>query len=873
MYDDYDEMEYRKQLGLVGIQMMQLAELGDDLVSERRGASYQEDDSPDFGFGGRRTNSLFDMEGDFESFVEAITAGQDEFAFNLVERMKSTTFKVRIMNALSDLIEPLVTRLDLSKADAEQTSIVRHHEIGMYLDRILQSVNNLDTNTDENRGFYLAAKEFFRHPELYIGLALMNATVGALKFGLGTLIGFKETKSDTDRIVDAINRQTEWHMTNAIEQRKGFFERLRTQGVLGMGIRGLGNLGLRALGVSRKKAQEQEDMRSEGTDFKRGFRGFFSDFFYGDEVTMRGRKGRSYRDDWDNAEDADFTEDDRRDSSRSVHDEMLFDMLKEQFEALNAKAEYLVRASGIFIEDLRDIKWYFGENQKKIEDQSIKTLLLPPPDSEHCCKGFSLDHLESSADATVENGRNLISLVDNIEEMRLKYTAEKDKIADSRYEDAERERVYTAARENTIIELMQDQRDGVFKVVKNTKATRDEVHRTRMQAMWGAVVGFGASLVSGVMGLLGSIGTVIAALLPLKVLGGTIMSVGTRIIAGISAAILGSKILRGRGGIGGVPPVGGLPKGAGGAPKVPTPVPVGGIGGLTPKGARLTLAGIASGMAVGVAKNFVDEDTKAYAGLDVLDSVMAGAGTGALGGSLFAGIGAIPGAIAGGAIGLANGLYNNYGTLFGADPEATEPPVEPLPKKVETFSPVGGEIVSPKTTTTGTPEGITQPTDINSLVRDKFDDVKTQFAPIQQQISQKASPVVEKTQPLIETLSPMTSRLIAASDDVTTKAMNVGNATAEFITEQADRLSPHFKAIEDAVVLQADVIKDAMDGVRKKTEENLAAVRENNKTSKEIVSVLKGILENTKQKASGVVEDSPFAGVTDGGFLRNLIGG
>ena len=119
----------------------------------------------------------------------------------------------------------------------------------------------------------------------------------------------------------------------------------------------------------------------------------------------------------------------------------------------------------------------------------------------------------------------------------------------------------------------------------------------------------------------------------------------------------------------------------------------------------------------------------------------------------------------------------------------------------------------------------------------------------------------------------MTSRLIAASDDVTTKAMNVGDATAEFMTEQADRLSPHFKAIEDAVVLQADVIKDAMDGVRKKTEENLAAVRENNKTSKEIVSVLKGILENTKQKASGAVEDSPFAGVVDGGFLRNLIGG
>jgi hypothetical protein len=975
--DEMEHNEYRKQLGIVGVQMMRLSDEGDKLLEEDRSSSDV--------FEGRKTNSLVDVDNQSDAFVDAMIASQDQLAFNLVERMKATTFKVRITNALADLVEPLVSRLNISQEEIEAGDIRRHHEIGMYLDKILQAVDNLDKSADSNRGWYLATKDFFRHPELYIGRAVVKGIVATFKFGFGALFGFKKEKSDTDRIVDAIEKQTEWHMTNSVDQSRGFFERLKAQGVLGMGVRGIANLGLRVAGVDKKKAQAQEDARASGEAVPRSVRGVLSDIIYKSDITKKGRLGTVKT----------AVKDDNQPTD--VVDQTLFDLMRSQFSEHMRRLDTSIDLQRYLLVDLNDGMFKQGD---RVDMSSWRE----EPSFEIVSKNITTTSDEVRQVLVDGNSKQdgLRSLVENITDRRVTYELERDKMRDLEKEDND---VFSSGqkdREHTLIELIKNQESGIFDIVKNTKAVKDEVRRTRLQAMWQSVVGFGASLVSGVMGLLATAGTIVGALFPLKLLGGIFTAVGAKIVA---------AVLAGRGKL-----AGGLGRAAGKtSPKAPTPPPSvptvgGGVGGTLKTAARFTPGALIGSVAMGAIGSTLEDGSKSQGAFNILDNVITGASIGGLaGGAMGAGVGAVPGAIVGGLAGLGTGIYSNWDAFTSKDDpqdtpftpvsngvnkltdvvstvrnsevnvfDTTASPVNKLTDVVSTvrnsdvngvnkltdvekpFNPVSNgvnkltDVVS--TVRNSEVNGVNKLTDVVSTVRNsevngvvnKLTDVEKPFNPVSNVVDRWSGWLFELTEKVmpqnsptfrnsedslvtaaasssnlmdvnvankpfkpvsnginrltdasptfrnsedslvtaaasssnlmdvnvanaVNTITPVSGRLIAASESVKNKAVSVGAATAEFVAEQSNTLTTHFKAVQDGLSMHGDVIKEAMDGIRKKTEESLTAIRDGNKTSREIVGVLKGILENTKASTSKTVQ-SPFGDIGDSGFLKNVLG-
>lgn len=269
-----EEEEYKKQLGIIGIQMMNLSKQQSDMMVETK----------------RELRSLSGI-GDVGVLETRIT-DIDENSFDpLVDRMRSSTFRVRLVNSLNDVVEPLYDRLRIIQGESDSMELKHHHEDALYYDKMLDAMYNMESkNSSQNRGIYLATKEFMRHP-MWNSLRLtLKGLWEVTKFSSSVLFGFRKRKSDTDRIVDAIKEQTQWHMTKSITQQKGFFTRLLRQGVVGMPIRGIANIITERLGVGRDTAQRNEDIRSRGGDVG-GIGNAIADFLYSDSITRRGRLG------------------------------------------------------------------------------------------------------------------------------------------------------------------------------------------------------------------------------------------------------------------------------------------------------------------------------------------------------------------------------------------------------------------------------------------------------------------------------------------------------------------------------------------------------------------------------------------------------
>lgn len=535
-----DEIEYRKQLGLVGLQMMNLAEKGSSALRNPR----------------REQRSL--SRPDDSVFEANITEIDDSSFDSLVDRMRTSTFKVRVVGAFTDIVEPLYERMRLLNEEDEMHNSQRHHESSLYMDKLLTAIQSMESSNDgQNRGIYLAYKEFMRHPVWNSLKFTMNALYESSKLTYGVLFGFKKQQSDTDRIVEAIERQTEWHMTKSIGQQKGFFSRLMSQGILGMPIRGLANIALNGLNMGRNRAQDQENARARGDEVPSGFKTFFSDFFFKDVIDQQGRLGT----------DTPTT---------------------------------LIAFDPTFNSD------YF-DTMSDILDASYK---------KH---------------NTVRAVNELYDLVYDIN--RGDHAMSRD------------ERHSISKRHAETINMMKDERTGVFQIARYTKGTEKEVRKHRLQALWSSIISIGTSLVTGIVGFGGRI---LGALLPL---GGIIGRLGATIITGLGAKILSlANILSGGADI----DTGGKKKPKGGKPSR--------IGGGLIKGIG---AGAILGIGGDVVADYLGRETVGGAAAGVVSDTASYAATGALIGSVVPGVGTAIGGLVGGGIGLGKGLWDNREALFG----------------------------------------------------------------------------------------------------------------------------------------------------------------------------------------------------------------
>lgn len=270
-----EEEEYRKQLGIVGLQMMNLS---NDQPTTTTIETNKE------------MKSLSGV-GDIGVIETAILHIEESSFDSLVDKLRVSTFRVRLTNALNDVVDPLYDRLRIIQGESDELEMRHHHEDALYYDKMLDALYNMESkNSSQNRGIYLATKEFMRHP-MWNSLRLtLKGLWEVTKFSSSVLFGFRKRKSDTDRIVDAIKEQTQWHMTKSITQQQGFFTRLLRQGVVGMPIRGIANVLTEQLGVGRTVAQRNEDIRSRGGDVS-GVGNAIADFLYKNTITKKGRLG------------------------------------------------------------------------------------------------------------------------------------------------------------------------------------------------------------------------------------------------------------------------------------------------------------------------------------------------------------------------------------------------------------------------------------------------------------------------------------------------------------------------------------------------------------------------------------------------------
>lgn len=113
--------------------------------------------------------------------------------------------------------------------------------------------------------------------------------------GILGLIGFgKDSKSVEEKILQAINRQTEFFLTGKIDLSRSFSEKLHEFGILGASLRGVGNLAMGAMGVGKKRHQDNvietaADVDTSDRKITQKIGDAISKQIYGDVITKYGK--------------------------------------------------------------------------------------------------------------------------------------------------------------------------------------------------------------------------------------------------------------------------------------------------------------------------------------------------------------------------------------------------------------------------------------------------------------------------------------------------------------------------------------------------------------------------------------------------------
>lgn len=180
---------------------------------------------------------------------------------NLVRRLSKQTFNVRITDTIRTLVDPLFKRMQYMEALRRKFDEELHYEDTVYFRNMITAIlSNNRGNRDLISKLQVKYLEFMRHPIWNSLVGLMKTTVVPMaKLVSGVIFGFKKRKTDTDRIVDSINRIYEFLRTGKV-QGKGFFSRMLSGGLVGLLGSGVGALA----GVGRGVSQKAEEKRSEG---------------------------------------------------------------------------------------------------------------------------------------------------------------------------------------------------------------------------------------------------------------------------------------------------------------------------------------------------------------------------------------------------------------------------------------------------------------------------------------------------------------------------------------------------------------------------------------------------------------------------------
>jgi hypothetical protein len=251
---------------------------GSDVLSEIRDNDAEYNDN---------LMSLFPTE--FDEFSEA----NAEASGSLLDGMRMSTFKVELINAELDIVDPLQLAFREMFLGLREDNLMFQHENSQWFEKIVQGLERLDRSGERNAiGIVLAYKQFMRHPVWYTLSAVANLVVDLGKMvassGFKLLFGFGKKKTVDEQILEETKKQTEFLLTGEIDQTKNLWQQFTSGGVAGLIGRSIGG----KLGITQSEAQKRADARLQGEEVAGGIAGFLTDKIFGDEIVRRERIGQ-----------------------------------------------------------------------------------------------------------------------------------------------------------------------------------------------------------------------------------------------------------------------------------------------------------------------------------------------------------------------------------------------------------------------------------------------------------------------------------------------------------------------------------------------------------------------------------------------------
>lgn len=280
-----DINSYRKQVGLLGFQNF-----------EQQSTAPDREHDPDYGL------DLYAMHLDEMEKLDDMGDTSDEqlgVLTGLVDRMRESVFKVRLMNSMSDIIMPLKEQFEIMQLEERLQFAQQHTESLTYYRSMINAIERLGRDDGPMAGMFrtmiMEYRRFTRSP-VWTSLRLLTTRliIPLVRTVSGVLFGGKKAKSDTDRIVEVLEKQLEFMRTGQIDQSQGFFERLSSQGILGMPARAFGRMIGRQFDVSAETAQDRENRSNRGEGNKgllANPEGWLSSKLFGDEIKLGGIQG------------------------------------------------------------------------------------------------------------------------------------------------------------------------------------------------------------------------------------------------------------------------------------------------------------------------------------------------------------------------------------------------------------------------------------------------------------------------------------------------------------------------------------------------------------------------------------------------------
>lgn len=209
----------------------------------------------------------------------------------LLNGIRRSTINVRLINSIKDLVQPLADEMRILHLENMAHDIQMHRENVLYYRSIVTAIHSLGRSNKQTflESALLSYRAFIRNPfwtTLNLTLSTLSGVVKtAFSVSKGLLLGFRRRMTDTDRIVKAINEQTEFMRTGQIDRSMGFFTRLFRTGILGTAGAGIASVA----GFGRGRAQERENIQSRGGQ-QNDIRSRVASWLFGGSIVQRGRE-------------------------------------------------------------------------------------------------------------------------------------------------------------------------------------------------------------------------------------------------------------------------------------------------------------------------------------------------------------------------------------------------------------------------------------------------------------------------------------------------------------------------------------------------------------------------------------------------------